>query len=211
MAGRRARAEKRWQKSCLGSIKKEKALKGENMVVFFDIETTNLNPYKGKVVLIGMRKDGRIRQLRVWESIRPWKGDEAKMIKWAVKIFMTISRSETIVGYNNLKFDVPFMAERLRILRQWHPSFYEVLYSRKWFDLYQFLGNNYRSFKSWLSRAGIEREFPELEGRDMPDYFELGEYEKIVQHNIDDLNSLEKLSGFLKTRPQIRILLPTNF
>jgi uncharacterized protein YprB with RNaseH-like and TPR domain len=66
--------------------------------------------------------------------------------------------------YNNLKFDVPFMAERLKLLGKWKSEFYAV-FSKKWFDLYQHLGNDYRSLKFWLRKAGIKRDFPDLDGR----------------------------------------------
>ena len=109
----------------------------------------------------------------------------------------------TIVGYNNLKFDVPFMLERLRLLGKWEPDFYKI-YNKKWFDLYQYLGNDYRSLTSWLDRAGIEKDYPNLDGRDMPMFYEKGEYEKIEQHNKDDLNNSEKLFNYLQQRnPEI--------
>jgi uncharacterized protein YprB with RNaseH-like and TPR domain len=142
----------------------------------FDIETTGLRPFNCIVTLIGIKREGKIKQWKLWEINKI---------------------SDSIVGYNNLKFDVPFMLERLRILEKWEESFYEI-YMKKWFDLYQYLGNDYRSMTIWSKRANIEREFPDLDGGDMPIYYERGQYEKIVQHNTDDLNTSEKLFNFLK-------------
>jgi hypothetical protein len=62
------------------------------------------------------------------------------------------------------------------------------------------LGNDYRSLKFWLRNAEIERDFPELDGRDMPSFFEKGEFKKIEQHNKDDLNTSERLFKFLKMK-----------
>lgn len=162
------------------------------MVVMFDIETTGLNPYESKVILIGFKRKGRIKQWKLWKV-----KDEAKMIIEAIKEIMKVD--ETIIGYNNLKFDVPFMVERLRLLGKWRPEFYAV-FSKKWFDLYQYLGNDYRSLKFWLRKAGIERDFPDLDGRNVPTFFEKGEFKKIEQHNKDDLNTSERLFKFLKKR-----------
>lgn len=110
-----------------------------------------------------------------------------------------IGVDETIVGFNILKFDVPFMMERLIILAKRKPEFYRI-YSKKWFDLYQYRGNGHRSLESCLQEAEIERDFPELSGKDMPSFYKKGVFDKIVQHNKDDLNACEKLFKFLKKR-----------
>jgi uncharacterized protein YprB with RNaseH-like and TPR domain len=86
------------------------------MVVMFDIETTGLNPYESKVILIGFKRKGGIKQWKLWKV-----KDEAKMIIEAIKEIMKVD--ETIIGYNNLKFDVPFMVERLKLLGKWKPNF----------------------------------------------------------------------------------------
>jgi uncharacterized protein YprB with RNaseH-like and TPR domain len=162
----------------------------------FDIETTSLRPYEGVVTLVGMKRRGNITLWKLWEI-----KDEAKMID---RVLYEISEIfETIVGYNNLKFDVPFMLERIRLLGEWEDYYYQI-YNKKWFDLYQYLGNDYRSLASWLDKAEIKREHPELSGRNMPRYYEEGQYEKIIQHNIDDLNTSEKLFHFLREKnPEI--------
>ena len=160
------------------------------MVVAFDIETTGLNPYESKVVLIGMKMEEEIRQWKLWEI-----SDEAKMISEALEKIIKIEG--TIIGYNNLKFDVPFMLKRLEVLGNSTERFWEV-YNKKWFDLYQYLGNNYRSLSLWTSRAGIEKEHPELRGRDMPAFFEANRFEHIINHNTDDLDTSVKLFKFLK-------------
>ncbi|MEM1558225.1 MAG: ribonuclease H-like domain-containing protein [Thermoproteota archaeon] len=163
------------------------------MVVMFDIETTGLDPYNSQVILIGMKKRGEIRQWKLWEI-----GDEAEMILLAMEeIKKAWENDETIIGYNNLKFDVPFMLERLRILGRAREEHW-IIYRAKWFDLYQYLGNDYRRLDLWLSRAGIKRARPEIKGRDIPGFFARKEYDKIEAHNIDDLNTSEKLFKYLK-------------
>jgi uncharacterized protein YprB with RNaseH-like and TPR domain len=166
------------------------------MVIAFDIESTGLNPYENQVILIGMKMGRKIRLWKCWEI-----KDEARMILDALQEIEKID--ETIIGYNNLKFDVPFMLERLKILGKYEPKFWEI-HSKKWFDLYQYLGNDYRSLKHWLQQANIKRKYPELEGRDMPNCFGREDYEKIINHNVDDLTTSEKLFKFLKKmNPQL--------
>jgi|GEM_PF-3845427 DNA polymerase elongation subunit (family B) len=57
---------------------------------------------------------------------------------------MRIPMNVTIIGYNNLKFDVPFMLERLEILGKMKREYWGI-HNKNWFDLYQFLGKDYRS------------------------------------------------------------------
>jgi len=49
------------------------------VVVIFDVETTGLDPYEGKIILIGLKKNKRIKQWKLWEI-----EDEAKMIMEAI-------------------------------------------------------------------------------------------------------------------------------
>lgn len=162
------------------------------MVVAFDIETTGLDPYESKVILVGAKDGPDIKMWRLWKI-----QDEGRLILSAIDYIEEIE--ETIVGFNNLKFDVPFMLERLRILKLWKPSLWEI-FSRKWFDLYQYLGNDFRSLRYWLREAGIERAGPEVRGKDVPIFYERKEFEKIEAHNIDDLKTSEQLFLYLKEK-----------
>lgn len=161
------------------------------MAVFFDIETTGLNPIEDQVSIIGLKTNS---ETRLW---RCWEGDEQTAIKGAVTEIK--GTSTTIVGFNNLKFDVPFIVKRLEGFG--HPSLdLWPLYSKKWFDLYQYLGDDFRSQKYWLEKAGIKDEHPELSGRDMPSLFRNKEYQKIEQHLVSDLNTSEALFRYLKQK-----------
>ena len=64
------------------------------MPVAFDIETTGLDPYNCRVVLIGLKVGRKIRQWKLWVF-----KDEAKMILNALKAIWEID--DTIIGYNN--------------------------------------------------------------------------------------------------------------
>jgi len=162
------------------------------MYISFDIETTGLDPYNCQVVLIGLKVGSEVRQWKLWEI-----GDEEKMILDALEVILKVN--DTIIGYNNLKFDIPFLLERLKVFGKYEQRFFKI-YNKKWFDLYQYLGNDFRSLKYWLKKAGIKREHPELDGKDVPVYFKNKEYDKIVKHNLDDLITSEKLFKYLKER-----------
>jgi DNA polymerase III epsilon subunit-like protein len=164
-------------------------------IVVFDIETTGLDPYKHLVVLIGFKKGEKIKLLKLWEI-----KDEAEMILEAIKELENLDINDTIIGFNNLKFDVPFMLERLKILGKMKPEFWSMVYNKKWLDLYQSLGDNYKSLDFWLCKMGIEKKYPELNGKQMPEYFYAENYKVIEYHNIDDLTTCEKLFYELQKR-----------
>ena len=174
------------------------------MVVAFDIETTGLDPTKDRIVLIGMKKV-RIKQWKLWK-IR----DELKMISQCIGAIKEIpSLGETIVGYNILKFDVPFMRERLLALGSpiETSDLWQTLYrQRKWFDLYQFLGNDLRNLTFWLNKFKIKRRHEEVNGRQIPILYQYQQFKKIEQHNRDDLNTSMKL--YLKLEKAFPQLLP---
>jgi len=159
------------------------------MVVVFDIETLGLDAFQHEIVLIGMKKDGKIKQWKLWKE-----KDELSMILKCLKTMEKIPLFETIVGYNNLKFDVPFIATRLSVHGKWSSDLWELLYrDRKWFGLYQFLGNDFRRMSSWLDKLGIKRKYEDIMGRDIPRFYAGKKYRKIVQHNKDDLETSERL------------------
>jgi len=172
------------------------------MVVVFDIETLGLDAFQHQIVLIGMKVDGKIKQCMLWEE-----KDELDMISKCLKIFERIPLFETIVGYNNLKFDVPFLATRLSVHGKWSANLWQLLYKdRKWFDLYQFLGNDFRRMSFWLDKLGIKKKYEDIMGRDIP-RFHLEKYEKIVKHNKDDLETSEQLYWKLREEfPQLLLI-----
>lgn len=171
------------------------------MVIVFDIETLGLDAFQHKIVLIGMKLEGEIKQWKLWKE-----KDELSMIFKCLKTLEKIPLFETIVGYNNLKFDVPFIATRLFVHEKLSSDLWKLLYrDRKWFDLYQFLGNDFRRMSSWLDKLGIKRKHEDIMGRDIPRLYEKRKYRKIVQHNKDDLETSEQL--YLKLREEFPELL----
>jgi hypothetical protein len=166
------------------------------MVVAFDIETTGLNPYDNKAIIVGIKEGEKIQLYKEWDA-----DGETRMLLSSLE---HLKRTRgTIVGFNNLKFDVPFIHGRLETLGHWQRDFW-WLYSMKWFDLYQFQGDNYVSQASWLAKAGIQQSRPDLHGKDMPRLYKEGSYEEIEAHIVDDLRTSEALFQYLKKeRPDL--------
>ncbi len=173
------------------------------MVVMFDIETLGLDAFQHQIVLIGMKIDNKIKQWKLWKE-----KDEMSMINKCLKTFSKIQLFETIVGYNNLKFDVPFIATRLTVYGRWSSELWQLLYKdRKWFDLYQFLGNEFMRLSFWLEKLGIKKKHEDIMGRDIPGFYVEKRYEEIAQHNQDDLRTSEKLYWKLREEfPQLLLI-----
>jgi len=171
------------------------------MVAVFDIETLGLDAFHHPIVLIGLKSGGKIKQWKLWEE-----KDELTMIFECFKALEKIPSHETIIGYNNLKFDVPYIVTRLQVHSKWTPDLWELLYrNRKWLDLYQFLGNDYRRMDLWLEKLGIKKRYKDIRGGDMPIHYKNKQYKLIEQHNSDDLETSEQL--YLKLQSEFPELL----
>ncbi|MGA2876450.1 MAG: ribonuclease H-like domain-containing protein [Nitrososphaerales archaeon] len=157
------------------------------MTTFFDIETTGLNPYRDNLLTIQVKKDGDLTVWRVWEM------SEATVLEGFLGFMGALPSSETIVGYNIMGFDLPFIAARLSLNHAMDESTHARLYrSRKWFDLYHYLGADFKSVDYWLGRVGVARNCL-ITGKDVPILYIRGEYEKIERHAIEDLALCELL------------------
>jgi len=171
------------------------------MVVVFDIETLGLDAFQHQIVLIGMKIEGKMKQWKLWKE-----EDELSMISQCLKTMEKIPYFETVVGYNVMKFDVPFIATRFSVHGKWSRDLWELLYrNRKWLDLYQFLGNDFRKMSSWLNKLGIKGKYEHITGRDIPELYRKKKYRKIIQHNKDDLETSEQL--YLKLQEEFPDLL----
>lgn len=50
----------------------------------------------------------------------------------------------------------------------------------------------------WLNKLGIKRSYEDIMGAQIPLFYKKKEYQKIEQHNIDDLNTSEELQQITK-------------
>ena len=77
-----------------------------------------------------------------------------------------MSGNDTVYGYNCLKFDIPFIVARINHHGIMDSETYRLIHDKKWFDLYQYQGDNYVSMDKWVRSYGIERTC-HFYGRDM--------------------------------------------
>lgn len=159
---------------------------GGASATFFDIETTGLNPYTDKLVTIQVRRN---QESTIWKT---WELPEPLMVKHFLEYLDALPRYENLVGYNIMGFDLPFVTARLTLNRMMDETNHTRLYRRKWFDLYHYLGADFRSVDYWLERLGVRRTCP-YTGKDIPSLFGSAEYDKIEQHAIEDLELCQRL------------------
>jgi uncharacterized protein YprB with RNaseH-like and TPR domain len=164
------------------------------LTLFFDIETEGLNPYIHKILTIQVKRDDEIKVWKLWEE-----KNEQDMIDKVLDFLFKINNNTTICGYNCLKFDVPFIVSRLSQSVLLNESIYCNFYNKKWFDLYQYLGDDYVSLNRWSKYYDIERSC-NIEGKNIPYLYISKNYDDIIDHAIDDLLTCEKLVLVLQKR-----------
>jgi len=116
-------------------------------VFFFDMETEGLNPHKHRIITIQVRHRG---STEVWKE---WQLGEAGCLD---SLFVFLDRADwnacSLVGYNVLRFDIPFVDVRLRALGLMNERAWHLLHT--WphvIDLYQLLGDYYLKARQWYS------------------------------------------------------------
>ncbi len=164
-------------------------------VVFFDMETEGLDPFKHKIVTIQVREKGKTTIWKIWEL------QEAGCIRIFFDFLNRIYRKETtFVGYNVLKFDVSFLDQRLRELNMMDAWHWRIIHDYlHWFDLYQFLGNAYYRARHWYSSlAGMQQD---TINSHIPALYAKGDYEKIVQYIESEMLSMESVYQGVQKEP----------
>ncbi|MBI2937064.1 MAG: ribonuclease H-like domain-containing protein [Thaumarchaeota archaeon] len=156
-------------------------------ITIFDIETTGLDPYDSHLVTIQVKRGDSI---TIWKR---WEMSELEMIDCSISFLKTIPPSETILGYNNLKFDIPFIVGRLYTLRGLDDCTWRLFYSKNWIDLYQRLGANYQSMETWLNKLGLQKSGSGVKGKQIPELYKNKEYKKIERYITDELHMCETL------------------
>lgn len=151
-------------------------------MIIVDVETTGLDPFECKLISIQTKQDGRI---RIWKE---WETGELNVIEEFLEFLRTVSGNEVIPGYNNLKFDVHFIAQRLAQHCKHDRATHNLLYNKKWLDLYQFLEDDYQSIETWLNKLGLSKSNTGIRGRDVPGLYIANKYDVIGRYIIEELH-----------------------
>lgn len=156
-------------------------------ITFFDVETTGLDPFQSKIITIQIRRNGKTTIFKEWELGEP------EMIESFFDFVKEIRRREEIfIGYNILKFDVPFLVQRLHGLEIFDKQKWKILcHELRWVDLYQLLGDAYYTFYrfgDWFKLAGMQTRVP---GRDIPRLYTRKKFDKIIEHVEVEMKAME--------------------
>lgn len=169
-----------------------------------DIETygkVSLNPFKSKIITIQLRINGKN---YIWKE---WKDGEQKMLLNFLNFWSKLPRSKkkngfTFVGYNMLKFDIPFMLVRASLLdlekKGWslEKLWNNLIHGPCYIDLYQLLGDNFKKFKMW--KKCLVGSYSKYSNKDIKKFYQNKEFEKIEEYVNDELLSLEKIYNAIK-------------
>ena len=171
-------------------------------ICFLDIETTGFSRTYDTIYLIGLvyYTNDTVMARQYLASRRQ---DEALLLKEALEF---LSGFDTLITYNGDMFDLPFIRERARLLRQWTPEaagkadlVRSVDLMRRYRRHQKFFGWPNMKLKTVESCLGIGREDP-FDGGQLIDVFD--EYEKtqdprlektLLLHNYEDIVNLRDL------------------
>ena len=172
-------------------------------VVFFDLESTGLDPFQNRIVSIQVRSKGKT---TIWKE---WQLGEIDCLESFFDFANILNKRETcLVGYNVLKFDVSFLDQRLRLLQRMNNWKWQILHkSIHWIDLYQFLGDAYCKASLWYSlMLGVKQkvanaDIPRLYAERSPDSLQ-----NILDYIEEEMRSMELVYERIKSESFYREL-----
>jgi len=172
-------------------------------VVFFDLESTGLDPFQNRIISIQVRSKGKT---TIWKE---WQLGEIDCLESFFDFANILNKRETcLVGYNVLKFDVSFLDQRLRMLQRMNNWKWQILHkSIHWIDLYQFLGDAYCKASLWYSlMLGVKQkvanaDIPRLYAERSPDSLQ-----NILDYIEEEMRSMELVYERIKSESFYREL-----
>jgi len=171
-------------------------MRDSDQIVFFDIETTGLIPFESKITTIQVRTNGKT---TIWKE---WELGENGIIEEFYNFLNGLFRKKTkVVGYNILRFDIPFINERLHKLEIKNGAEIYKMLNRNigYIDMYQFLGDNWGRFRDW--KTGLTGKSYDVTNAEMKDAYEKKDYDKIIDYVEDEMIGQEKVFEAIKKEP----------
>ena len=169
--------------------------------LFIDIETTGLS-CSNEIILINFQDgiEGSHEMLLSWETSE--KGMLNELILRIGRVPSIYKRHLHCIGFNSLKFDIPFLFYRCIYHKILSPEeLYRILFKDFWhYDLLQILlsKNNFQYF-NWnkvLNAYG----YPETKGkgRDIPNWYKNRDYTKIKTYAKSEFVPMSKIYKRIK-------------
>lgn len=150
--------------------------------VFYDIETTGLNSMSDRIISIAMIREG--------QSYVFLDENESQILK---QFWMNIFDKDTLIGFNSINFDFPFLIKRSLINNVRLKIDLEHIDLRR--EVNSFLMNYDKYAKGklsdWAKVLGIE--VSTENGSQMPIRWEQKEFEYIRKHNLEDVQITKQL------------------
>ncbi len=157
---------------------------------FFDIETTGLDQQRDRVTTVSLHEAG--------ETTTLVRGDDLT----ADRLRAELGEADLLVTFNGKRFDVPFLEESFDVSLD-RPHL-DLMYTCRKLDLTGGL-------KPIEREVGIERELPEISGRDAVRLWREhesgrdGSLETLIEYNREDARNLETLADRVTTALDDRV------
>jgi uncharacterized protein YprB with RNaseH-like and TPR domain len=173
--------------------------------MYFDIETYNPKSpfFKGKVITIAYKSmESKIKILKEWDSDeKTILKDFFKYIKKKQKQYMSLE----LVGFNILRFDIPFLINRMtRKHVDEAENLLDLFHNTYTIDLMHCLltCNNLRfgglNAQALAQKLGLP--CPKCTGKEVLSLYKKGDYSKIEEHVKEDIIFTKRLDAELRKR-----------
>ncbi|MCS4541187.1 MAG: ribonuclease H-like domain-containing protein [Euryarchaeota archaeon] len=168
------------------------------------------NLHGSKVILIGLLKDGE------FEFLKEWEHDEKAILQKFMRKVLVFKHKEVceyrFIGYNILRFDMPFLQRRIlelidrSINLTYDLNIVDIFQWRYIFNGHEFMNEfgfkkEYVSLNDWMKIIGRRNLLSQKrENKLIPLWYEQGKYSKIIEHCKKDLKQTEALYTFFKNK-----------
>ncbi|MCJ7632398.1 ribonuclease H-like domain-containing protein [Candidatus Bathyarchaeota archaeon] len=168
--------------------------------VYFDIETYPSASFGGKVITVAYKDSSSDTKV-----LKEWESDESSILKTFIEHLGENPRNTELIGFNTLRFDVPFIINRATRLRiDEAENLLEIFHGCYMIDLMHCLLPTNNFWFKGLSAANVAQRLgipcPHHSGAEIREFYENKEYDKIEEHIRDDIVFTECLDKELRKR-----------
>lgn len=169
------------------------------VLAYFDIETYSPQKeplFTDKVILICIKEVGKKEKM-----FKEWESSEKDILKEFYSFIKEKVEKETLtlIGWNIARFDIPFLTYRINFHKIAKlEEIFEVFRKCYWRDLRLcFLPFNKLKFKGLNERVVAEKlgvRKPKYSNKEIKEFYEKGEYNKIEEHTLSEIDFLSDIS-----------------